>query len=69
MMLPSRHYESEFTRFLKEMKAKKPDLDREQQQGRGIWWDKDPQRLAERREQDKGRIAQRPYVYQVTEDR
>ena len=41
-MLPARHYESEHTRFIREMKDKKPGLEREQQQSRAIWWDKRP---------------------------
>ena len=28
MMLPSRHYESEITRFIRELKAQRPELDR-----------------------------------------
>ena len=48
----------------RELLAKKPDLAREQQQGRAIWWDKSPQDLALRREMDEGRVPQSPYVYQ-----
>ncbi len=62
-MLPSRHYESEFTRFIREMKSRKPELDREQQKGRAIWWDKVPRDLAERQQMDQGKVAQKPYVY------
>jgi hypothetical protein len=65
MMLPSRGYESELTKFVKELKAKQPELDREQQNGRAIWWDKPPQDLAERRKMDQGRVQQQPYVYQT----
>lgn len=64
MMLPSRHYESEITRFIRELKAQKPELDREQQNGRAIWWDKPPQDLEERRRMDQGRVQQQAYVYQ-----
>ncbi len=62
-MLPARHYESELTRFIREMKARKPELDREQQKGRAIWWDKVPNDLAERRRMDQGKVPQKPYVY------
>ena len=41
-MLPARHYESEHTRFIREMKDRKPELEREQRQSRAIWWDKRP---------------------------
>ena len=34
MMLPSRHYVSEHTRFIGELLANRPDLARGQQQGR-----------------------------------
>jgi hypothetical protein len=64
MMLPSRHYVSEHTRFIGELLANKPDLARGQQQGRAIWWDKSPQDLALRQEMDAGRVPQSPYVYQ-----
>ena len=66
MMLPSRHYESEITRFIRELKAQRPELDREQQNGRAIWWDKPPQDLAERRKMDQGCVQQQAYVYQTT---
>ena len=63
-MLPSRQYESEFTRFIRELKATKPELDRAQQNGRAIWWDKPPRDLAERRKIDQGLVQQQAYVYQ-----
>jgi hypothetical protein len=65
MMLPSRHYESEHTRFIRELMAKKPALAAQQQEGRALWWDKRPQDLAERREMDEGQVPQSPYVYQT----
>ena len=33
-------YESEITKFLRELKEKNPALDRGQREGRAIWWDK-----------------------------
>ena len=63
-MLPARHYESEHTRFIREMKERKPQLESEQQKSRAIWWDKRPDDLAERREMDEGRVPQAAYVYQ-----
>jgi hypothetical protein len=64
-MLPSRHYESAHTRFIREMKEAKPELEREQQRSRAIWWDKRPRDLAKRKEMDEGRVPQTAYVYQV----
>ena len=63
MMLPSRHYVSEHTRFIRELLQKKPDLVDKQREGRAIWWDKRPQELAEERVRDTSRVAQSPYVY------
>jgi hypothetical protein len=67
MMLPSRHYESDHTRFIRELLEKKPELAAQQQEGRALWWDKRPQDLAERRRMDEGRVPQAPYVYQTEE--
>jgi Protein of unknown function (DUF3460) len=33
-------YESDLTRFIREMKQRKPDLERKQREAREIWWDK-----------------------------
>ena len=63
-MLPARHYESEHTRFIREMKEKKPRLEAEQQISRAIWWDKRPKDLAEEKKMDEGRVRQPAYVYQ-----
>ena len=65
MMLPARHYVSDHTRFIDELRAKKPGLEQAQQQGRAIWWDKSPQDLALSREMDAGRVPQLAYVYQT----
>lgn len=56
-------YESEITKFLRELKQVNPDLDRQQREGRAIWWDKelDPE-LYRRFEQSK--VPQPGYVYQ-----
>jgi Protein of unknown function (DUF3460) len=64
MMLPSRHYISDHTRFMRELLERKPQLAADQQQGRAIWWDKTPQALSEGRRMDEGRVPQQPYVYQ-----
>ncbi len=66
-MLPSRHYESDHTRFIRELKQQKPDLEGEQRNARAIWWDKRPRDLAERERMDEGRVPQAPYVYQGSE--
>jgi len=64
-MLPARHYESDHTRFIREMKELKPQLESEQQKSRAIWWDKRPKDLAETRKMDEGCVPQTGYVYQA----
>lgn len=63
MMLPSRHYVSEHTKFMRELLRQRPDLVEKQREGRAMWWDKTPQELAEERSMDRGRVPQSPYVY------
>jgi hypothetical protein len=63
MMLPSRHYVSEHTKFMRELMKANPDLLQKQREARAIWWDKAPSELAEERRMDEGRVPQSPYVY------
>lgn len=63
MMLPSRHYVSEHTRFIRELLAAKPQIIERQREGRAIWWDKTPRALAEEATMDTGRVPQSGYVY------
>ena len=63
-MLPARHYESEHTRFIREMKDRKPELEAEQRKSRAIWWDKHPKDLDATRKMDEGRVPLAAYVYQ-----
>lgn len=57
-------YESEATQFLGELKAKKPELEASQREGRSLLWDKAVDRDASR-EFRAARVAQQPYVYQT----
>ena len=63
MMLPARDYESEHTRFIRDLMRKKPQLEQEQQKSRAIWWDKQPQELAASKKMDEGRLPQPAYAY------
>ncbi|MEO8738166.1 MAG: DUF3460 family protein [Casimicrobiaceae bacterium] len=63
MMLPSRHYVSEHTKFIRELLAQKPELVEKQREGRAIWWDKTPRALADEAKRDAGRVPQSGYVY------
>ena len=63
MMLPSRHYVSEHTKFMREFMKQHADLLQKQREARAIWWDKTPRELAEEHRMDQGRVPQSPYVY------
>ena len=56
-------YVSDFTKFLQDLKEKNPDLDRQQREGRAIWWDKDVDPELYRRF-DESTLPQPAYVYQ-----
>jgi hypothetical protein len=60
-------YESDLTRFIRELKNKQPDLERKQREGRALWWDKelDPEELKRWQE---SKVPQQPYVYQTDRD-
>ena len=62
-LLPSRHYVSEHTRFIRDLLDRKPQLETEQRVGRAIWWDKLPSEIKARREMDKSGVPQSGYVY------
>ena len=63
-MLPARHYESEHTRFMRELMDRRPALADQQRVARARWWDKDPRELAADRTRAEGRVPMKPYVYQ-----
>lgn len=65
LFLPARGYESDHTRFMRELLQQKPDIEREQRKSRAIWWDKRPSDLAEEAVMDEGRMPQPAYVYQT----
>ena len=56
-------YESDITRFIRELKQRNPELDRGQREGRAIWWDKDVDRDLYRRFEEST-LPQPAYVYQ-----
>ncbi len=64
MFLPSRHYVSEHTTFIRELLERKPEIVDDQKRGRAIWWDKTARELDERKVMDQGKVPQPPYVYQ-----
>jgi len=56
-------YESDHTKFIRDLMSKKPELAQKQQEGRSIWWEKD---LNRELYQDfaAAKVPQSPYVYQ-----
>ena len=57
-------YVSEFTQFITELKAAKPQLEADQRKGRAIWWDH-PQDPDTQARQKASKVPQAPYVYQT----
>lgn len=56
------HYRSEATLLIEKLKSEKPELEKSQQAGRALLWDK-PIDLQLQAELKKGKVAQKPYVY------
>lgn len=59
-------YESEITAFLNRLKAEQPKIERQQQLGRALLWDKKPLDLTQRASETHARVRQTPYVYYQT---
>ena len=59
-----KHYKSDVTQFIEELKAKKPSLEDEQRAGRALLWDRRLDREA-LEEWNEARVPQQPYVYQT----
>jgi hypothetical protein len=57
-------YESEFTKFMREFKQQRPELEAEQRKSRAIWWDH-KQDLDTSRRDNESRVKQQAYVYQT----
>jgi hypothetical protein len=55
-------YESEATRFLRELLEQQPELRELRARNRATWWDH-PQDLETQQERDAARVPQAPYVY------
>jgi hypothetical protein len=56
-------YESEFTKFIRELKQQRPQLEAGQRESRAIWWDH-PQDLETLKRDKESRVKQQAYVYQ-----
>lgn len=60
-------YQSDATQFLNQLKQQKPELDKQQQAGRALLWDKQVDREVWS-EYRAGRVPQKSYVYQTNAD-
>ncbi len=57
-------YESEITRFIKDLKQKNPNLEEEQRAGRALLWDKPSIDLNTQEKTKESSVKQQAYVYQ-----
>ena len=57
-----KHYKSDVTGFIEELKAKRPTLEAEQRAGRDLLWDRAIDREAQA-DYRTAKVAQKPYVY------
>ena len=55
-------YESDITRFIRDLREKNPGIPELQRKNRATWWDK-PQDLETDAERAKSRVPQAGYVY------
>lgn len=60
-------YQSDATLFINELKAKDPELEARQREGRNLLWDKAVDRDA-LDEFQAALVVQKPYVYQTNSD-
>jgi hypothetical protein len=66
MKLSKQHsqYESEITKFIKDLKKQNPKLEDQQRAGRALLWDKAPTDLDTQARNKESRVNQQAYVYQ-----
>jgi hypothetical protein len=57
-------YRSDATQFIDQLKTDRPQLEREQQVGRSLLWDKQLDRDVQA-DLRAGQVPQKPYVYQT----
>jgi hypothetical protein len=57
-------YESDITKFIRELHQQRPGLEAEQAKGRALLWDKSLDRDALKAQQ-AAQVPQQPYVYQT----
>jgi hypothetical protein len=57
-------YTSDTTQFIEQLKASRPELEKQQLAGRALLWDRAQDRQAQQ-EYNEARVPQKPYVYQT----
>ncbi|MDP9108929.1 MAG: DUF3460 family protein [Pseudomonadota bacterium] len=57
-------YESDFTKFIAELKKNNPGMEEQQRVGRALLWDKTPRDLDAQDRTSASNVAQQSYVYQ-----
>ena len=57
-------YQSDTTQFINQLKTSRPELTKEQREGRALLWDKQVD-LQAQKDYRSARVAQKPYVYQT----
>ena len=57
-------YESDFTKFIAELKKSNPGIEEQQRVGRALLWDKTPRDLDAQDRTSASNVAQQSYVYQ-----
>jgi hypothetical protein len=62
MLVKAAMYESEITRFIRELRTKNPQIPELQRKNRATWWDK-PQDIETWRERSESTVPQPAYVY------
>jgi Protein of unknown function (DUF3460) len=63
MLIKGFGYESEHTKFIRELKAKKPHLEQAQREGRALLWDKEPLDLEDRARAAEATVPAKAYPY------
>ncbi len=64
MTFPWKYYESDTTKFLRDLLREQPQIVQEQEKGRALWWDK-KNSLDELKRAEESRVKQQAYVYQT----
>jgi len=57
------NYESEFSRFIQELKQQHPEIEEKQREGFAMWWDKPPLELDELERDKMSEVKPRAYPY------